>query len=291
VNIFDYVNRSTRLPEGETEKSIYSYLSSYAISDADNKQEVINYLKGDFKRFVHTLSIVPNGNGNLLEVGANPYYMSMLLRKFRMYKAHFTNYFEGCSDEFTQYMIGDCGEKIEFNFHNIDIERQSLPFGKEYFDVILFCEVLEHMSHHPVQALLNIKRCLKHNGHLILTTPNVNRLENVARMLQGNNIYDPFSKYGIHGRHNREYNKHELWLLLTHLGFEIEEMFSADGHINVAESYYPLDELTKALLVTKNREHDLGQYIFIRARNVGSANDKLPYWLYNSYPSEMISEP
>ena len=68
-------------------------------------------------------------------------------------------------------------------------------------------------------------------------------------------------------------------------------MFSADGHINVSDSYYPLDKLTKALSLTKHREHDLGQYIFIRAKNVRPANEKLPYWLYKSYPEEMISEP
>jgi 2-polyprenyl-3-methyl-5-hydroxy-6-metoxy-1,4-benzoquinol methylase len=133
--------------------------------------------------------------------------------------------------------------------------------------------------------LKEIKRVLKPNGILILTTPNVSRLENVSKMISGENIYDPYSGYGPYGRHNREYNRHELNLLLNHLGFTVESMFTADVHQNNASSYASLSELRPLL---KNREHDLGQYIFVRAVNTGEAREKKLASLYRSYPANEL---
>lgn len=133
----------------------------------------------------------------------------------------------------------------------------------------------------PVRVLKEIKRILKPNGALILTTPNVSRLENVAKMIAGVNIYDPYSGYGPYGRHNREYNKHELYLLLNYLGFSIDAMFTADVHGNDANHYCSISNLEPLL---KHRELDLGQYIFVRALNTGKAGDKKPVFLYRSYP-------
>jgi hypothetical protein len=56
-------------------------------------------------------------------------------------------------------------------------------------------------------------------------------------MIVGTNMYDPYSAFGPYGRHNREYNKHELHLLLTYLGFTIDEMFTADVHDNMTDVY------------------------------------------------------
>jgi SAM-dependent methyltransferase len=45
-----------------------------------------------------------------------------------------------------------------------------LPFGDEAFDVVLCAEVLEHM-HTPALALREMRRVLKADGKLLLTTP------------------------------------------------------------------------------------------------------------------------
>ncbi len=49
-------------------------------------------------------------------------------------------------------------------------DAYSLPFGDETFDVILCAEVLEHM-HTPARALAEMRRVLKIDGKLLLTTP------------------------------------------------------------------------------------------------------------------------
>lgn len=179
---------------------------------------------------------------------------------------------------------------FEFECENHNIEADDIPFDGK-FDAILFCEVLEHLVNDPVTALLRIKRSLRKDGHLILTTPNVNRLENVARMIAGANIYDPYSGYGPYGRHNREYNKHELALLLSHVGFEIEEMFSSDVHENRSNAYYPVKTISENIHGISNRVLDLGQYLFVRVKNIREEKRGKPNWLYRSYPvSEMAGE-
>lgn len=147
---------------------------------------------------------------------------------------------------------------------------------------MIFAEIIEHLLNDPCKVLREIKRVLKPNGALILTTPNVARLENVTRMISGSNIYDPYSGYGPYGRHNREYNLHELDQLLRFEGYEPSTCFTADVHVNNAEGYYPLDKVAEFL---KFREHDLGQYIFIKATAKHEIQkSQRPSWLYRSYP-------
>ncbi|MGZ8215744.1 class I SAM-dependent methyltransferase [Methylomagnum sp.] len=284
--IFPEMLHPIKYPVGETEESLFNYLNGFRLDGSDSN-DLKNYLKADFKRFVYTLNLLPDKQpgASLLEIGANPYFTSILLKKFTDYRLFFTNYFGGASgirSKQTQKNISR-NEAFEFEFVNHNIEVDDIPFD-EKFDVIFFCEVLEHLTNDPMQAILRIKKSLKENGVLILTTPNVSRLENISKMIFGSNIYDPYSGHGIYGRHNREYNRHELFLLLSHCGFKFEQAFSSDVHINYSDAIYPTKRIAENIRYIKHRELDLGQYIFVRARNILPAKPCKPTWLYRSYP-------
>lgn len=285
------INYPLTFPEGHTEQSLLDYLSGFRL-DGSGGDELVNYLREDFLRFVYTLNLVPpaSAGATLLEIGANPYFMSILLRKFSGYQLSHTNYFGadgGVADQVHRH--ASSGEAMTFSYANCNVDTHDIPFSQP-FDTVLFCEVLEHLIVDPMQALLRIKRSLKPDGMLILTTPNVARLENVARLMAGENIYDPYSGYGPYGRHNREYSRHELFLLLDHCGFELESVFSSDVHTNRSENYFPVPLLTLALSSIQNRQWDLGQYIFLRARNARPARAGKPRWLFRSCPeSEMAA--
>jgi len=280
-----YLSHPLILPPGETEESIFNYLSSYHFPD-EPVGEMQNYLKEDFRRFLYTLQIIPKGCGKLLDIGANPYFTTMLLKKFTEYDVYCTNFFGSETPKSaSQHKLNVDNERIAFKYHTYNVEGDNIPYPEKTFDVILFCEVIEHLTQDPLKAIINVKKMLKPGGCLILTTPNVSRLENVAKMLAGANIYDPYSGYGIYGRHNREYNCHEINQLLTHAGFTIEHMFTIDVHENRSTHYCNLNNI-KSLL--KHRKNDIGQYIFLRAKNLKEANSKKPSWLYRSYPSQEI---
>lgn len=290
------------LPEGVSEDQLFNWLKSVHVEGAPN--EIINYCIQDFRRFVYTYGLVKGASKNIkgrkgycLELGANPYFTTILLKEFTPHEFVLANYFGD------QHPAGVQSQQVKFlefkpekqssaklfqiylNYHHFNIENDSFPFDNASFDIVLFCEIIEHLLMDPAKVLREIRRVLKPNGQLILTTPNVGRLENVARMLSGANIYDPYSGYGPYGRHNREYNKHDLYLLLTYVGFSIQEMFSADVHDNSAEQFFDLANIQNQL---KFRQNDLGQYIFLRATSNGVDQGKKPSWLYRSYPSDEL---
>lgn len=291
------------LPEGVSEQQLYDWLKNVRV--AGSSKEIENYFSQDFTRFVYTYGLIKSASDDMagskqqcLELGANPYFITILLKKFTLHDFTLANYFG------SHVSVGVCSQQVELlefktenqseakslcialDYHHFNIEKDSFPFSDASFDIILFCEIIEHLLMDPLRVLHEIKRVLKPSGQLILTTPNVNRLENVARMLSGTNIYDPYSAYGPYGRHNREYNKHELYLLLTYAGFSIKEMFSADVHENIAGNFFDLTKFQELLYF---RQADLGQYIFLRATvDRDEKGEKKPSWLYRSYSADII---
>lgn len=285
------------LPNGVQRKELFEWLKSVRVDNAP--ESIASYCVQDFERFVHTFGLVQravaeaDGSITGLELGANPYFTTMLIREFTPVQWRLANYFGPTFEKgetsqrvfYNEFRNPKAKTDIELKFSHFNIEEDTFPFESGSLDVVLFCEIIEHLLNDPCRVLREIRRILRDNGTLVLTTPNVNRIENVSRMIAGANIYDPYSAYGPYGRHNREYNKHELYTLLNYLGFTVDEIFSADVHHNSADAY--LNTKMFGHLI-EYRKHDLGQYIFIRARKTGVDRGKRPEWLYRSYDqSEM----
>jgi len=288
-NIFPFLGPNLPLPEGLTEQKLFDYLKSVLVSDAP-PQEMINYCTHDFRRFVYTYGLGKGISGRALELGANPYFTTFLIKEFTSLELTLANYFGSTIADsnikqkvFYQDLQSGKSKETCLGSYHFNVEEEKFPFPDQEFDVILFCEIIEHLLMDPVAVLKEIKRVMKPNGVLILTTPNVSRLENVAKMISGVNIYDPYSGYGAYGRHNREYNKHELYLLLEYLGFEIDTIFTADVHANASENYTSISKLQPLI---ESRKDDLGQYIFVKAINKKPAKTKKPLFLYRSYAPE-----
>lgn len=274
-------------PDGQTEASITSLFTSFELEGAP-KEELQSYWHQDWKRFIYTYGLASGLTGRCLELGANPYFTTLLLKYFTRLDLTLANYFGPQLAPRSAQKVAAANpqsgtlETHLFEFEHFNLEEAQFPFNPHSFDLVLLCEVIEHLQIDPVKVLLEIKHVLKPGGHLVLTTPNVSRLENVCRMAAGSNIYDPYSGYGPYGRHNREYNKHELALLLDYCGFDLEVLFSADVHENISSNIFPVEQI---LPLVRFREHDLGQYLFSRSRNCRAAGSKRPGWLYRSYPA------
>lgn len=279
--------RPLHLPCGETEQSLKAYLSQFYIKEDGLHEERNYYLEAAFKRFLYTLQITPSRRGRLLEIGAAPYFISLLLKQFTPHELTFVNYFgEAWGKIARQTLVSADGSELLIESDNVNIEAESLPYQSASFDVVLLCEVLEHLTNDPHRALLEIKRVLKPNGTFILTTPNMACLENIERLWAGHNIFDNYSAYGPYGRHNREYTFAEVKRLLEHVGFAIEEAFTSDIHAHHSQGFIPSSQLATLI---EQRPDKLGQYTFIRATNRHEPQRKKPAWLYRSYPSEEVA--
>jgi SAM-dependent methyltransferase len=276
------------LPDGLSLAEVEKTLCSWSVNG-----EPVGHLDGyvtDSKlRFLYTWGLVRNDTGRCLELGANPYFTTWLLDTHTDLELTLANYYgeRGETRETVSWLPPGATTRVEAarpcNLFNV--EEDEFPYADDSFDVVLFCEMIEHMLMDPLATLRQIRRVLKPNGVLILTTPNVARLDNVLRMLQGDNIYDPYSGFGPYGRHNREYTRRELHRLLDFAGFEIETSMTADGHPSDATTWELYDA---AAPLIEFRQGDLGHYLYVRARATRPPREGLPSFLYRSWPAGKI---
>lgn len=163
-----------------------------------------------------------------------------------------------------------------------NIEDENFPYPDNSFDAVLYCEIFEHLTDDPVRSLIEIRRVLKPDGLLVLTTPNAVRLENICKLIDGISPFDQYSGFGPYGRHNKEYTTDELKNVLSANGFEIETHFTADVHYDYASQYKGIRKLKPLIGL---RVKDLGQYQFCLARVKAEAKTQAPVrpdWLYRS---------
>lgn len=124
------------------------------------------------------------------------------------------------------YGISSPHEPIKSSrIQTLNIEIDPLPYKTNYFDLVIFSELIEHLVAHPDFPLSQIQRVLKPGGNLLLTTPNVLRFQNIILLLLGINIYYPLRSGSPYHRHNREYTQNEIKSLLKSHKFLIDRLF------------------------------------------------------------------
>lgn len=218
-------------------ENIRRYLYSFAIVGSDNSF-IKPYVDDALARFLHTIDLLAGKTvGKVLEIGANPYLMTVLLRRITDFDMSLINFFSlsvydkevGMARQTIRSEI--FGEEYDFDYRTLNIELSDYPFEDNEFDKILFCEVLEHIVVDPLKVFGKLRRILKPGGELILTTPNAVRLINFAHMLAGKNFFDKYhTQNGIYGRHNREFSLSEVTRLLKSEGFGIKTAKTMDRY-------------------------------------------------------------
>lgn len=115
-----------------------------------------------------------------------------------------------------------------------DIEKvqlDTLGLKKEYFDLIICADVLEHL-YDPWKTLFVLRDYLKPDGRVIASIPNIQHIDIINNLLKGNWTY---SKYGL--------------LDATHIRFftlsEIIKMFSGTGYKMIQCSHGMQPELER----------------------------------------------
>ena len=205
-------------------------------------QAVVNWLAELQDRGMH----------RVLELGANPYYLTLLLTKHLSFHLELANFFgddvEG--DRGVQHVRSTTGEQHLFEYAHFNIETDPFPYRDDSLDVVVFSEILEHLVRSPDSAVDECHRVLRRGGYLIVTTPNVARLGNLIQLAKGQNIADDYSPHGVYGRHNREHTPSEVRALVERHGFVIERA-------EVRNIYpHPLrSRIIQALRPTVWREH------------------------------------
>ncbi len=96
--------------------------------------------------------------------------------------------------------------------------EQDLDYPKEYFDYIIFGDVLEHLNQ-PEAVLVNMKRYLKPGGMILASIPNIMHISVIGDLLNGAFTYQDS---GILDRtHLRFFTKGEIIKMFSRAGYEI----------------------------------------------------------------------
>ena len=115
-----------------------------------------------------------------------------------------------------------------------DLNTENLPLPDNYFDLVLFTEVLEHINPSTAQkAVSEISRVLRPGGYLLLGTPNVFNLGSRLRMMLGHKF--------LCLEHIREYSLGEVKALING-----ENLFRASGG-----QAYPKSKVESRLRITE----------------------------------------
>ncbi len=118
---------------------------------------------------------------------------------------------------------GRCDKLVKADISQI----KELPFAKNYFDCIIFADVLEHIVNSD-EVLLNLKQYLSNEGYIVLSVPNIANWEIRLRLLFGNFDYGhPL----LDGGHLRFFTLSSTKRLLKECGYQIVYLTNRNARI------------------------------------------------------------
>jgi SAM-dependent methyltransferase len=189
------------------------------------------YAEQHLARSLEAIALIPRpaARGRLLELGSGLYLMTFLLEALCDYELELVQYWQCPGGQYESVLVHRrSGARKVFPFREFNAEHDRFPYPDASFDVIVNCEMIEHLLCDPVHMLAECHRVLRPGGALVLTTPNVLRLENVVRLLRGANIHDKYVRESAGARHPREYTPAEMKMLLEWTGFEVPHLETRD---------------------------------------------------------------
>lgn len=155
------------------------------------------------------------------------------------------------SERIDKVFVGDASEIIlHEKMYSLNVK----------FDVIIFADVLEHLTD-PWSVLHGAVKYLECGGVIIASIPNVRHLDTIYNLLAKGHW--PYRDRGIHDRtHLRFFTKKNVIELFTFAGLEIEQLHT---HYRIVERPHRMNRIAKFLAIPALRGFLAFQYL-VRAR-------------------------
>jgi SAM-dependent methyltransferase len=256
----------------------------------DSKQYVDEYLKPHMHRFQETIVLlrtIANRGMHLIDVGSYGSLVPAFKDILGLEHITTTEPAQSGKPQSEDICLPSTRNGTRYGFHvdRFDLES-SFPYADGEFDVVVFTEVLEHLTLDPVRTLAEINRITRKGGWLLVSTPNCASAKSVMRILRGRNpnFYPVYTKQPSRDRHNREYAPWEVRELLTLCGYDITLFTTVDVYSEPANRTL---RLVKSLLVMGSllslglvSSRERGDTIFALARKTNGIKERYPDFLY-----------
>ncbi len=181
--MWDVFAKRSNIMEDQIDKAQIHYISNIS------QKEYLN--SNDGKKMIKAIELCGSGN-KVLDIGSGGGYIALEIKKH--------NNGVTCLDLQPQ-AIADAKKK---GLKGVVGKAQSLPFKDNTFDVVFMAEVIEHFLD-TQKALMEVRRVLKRNGTIIITTPNFNSFRDRILLLFGK-----LQAYAYHVDHVKLFNKERL---------------------------------------------------------------------------------
>ena len=237
-----------------------------------------SYFLSHRARFEKTLSFIPpaDSGAHAIELAATDFFQVALTSLFGYADVSGTQQSANIEEK-RYYKVFEIGETQTRNLIvSIDLESELLPFADDSIDLVICCEVIEHLDVDPMFMLSEINRVCKVGAHVLLTTPNSCSARNFWKIAHGYrpHFFMQYEKSRSPYRHNIEYDVSAMVTLVTAAGFEPRLVETHD----VFEP--PLPEAVDLLKVNDLPLKFRGDGIFLLARKISGVTDRWPQGIY-----------
>ena len=237
-----------------------------------------SYFLSHRSRFEKTLSFIPpaGSGGHAIELAATDFFQISLKSLFGYSVVSGTQKNPNIEEKLC-YKTFEIGKSQSKNLIvSIDLESELLPFEDKTIDLVICCEVIEHLDVDPMFMLSEINRVCKLGAHILLTTPNCCSARNFWKIAHGYrpHFFMQYEKSRSPYRHNIEYDVSALVTLVTAAGFVARR-------IETHDVFEPL--MQEAIDLLKQNDLPLsyrGDGIFLLAQKISGINDRWPQGIY-----------
>jgi 2-polyprenyl-3-methyl-5-hydroxy-6-metoxy-1,4-benzoquinol methylase len=132
------------------------------------------------------------------------------------------------------------------------------PYPENHFDIVVCNNIWEHVPD-PLFLIKSIKKVIKPNGFLIISTPSRYRLRNLLRVFMG-------KKVTMSEHHVTEYTVGQVLEQLDYGGFKVIKIFSKSIRDNLLQ--FILVKILSPILFLIGSHHQLESTVFYLARRV-----------------------
>src|SRR5260370_2579315 len=200
------------LEPAQSAKQFEKYLRTFLRDDPNER----SYFETHVHRYIATLQALPQGDASmrLLELGAAFHHLTPAVKSCKSYgEVRCTDIWNGATQEVRLLRRNGDAEGLQVTVDNFDLQSFPWPYPDAAFDVVLCCEILEHLHSDPMGLLAEINRVLKTSGTLFLSTPNLASAHAVEQTFHGASPYG-YGKFEFGGkatdRHHPEYTPGEV---------------------------------------------------------------------------------